>query len=68
LGFGIAMNTRGGPGLVLAAASYSAGLVSITGFMALTLTSILTAVMTDLYLRSELRNGRVPLPNQGNKL
>ena len=67
-GFGIAMNTRGGPGLVLAAASYSAGLVSITGFMALTLTSILTAVMTDLYLRSELRNGRVPLPNQGNKL
>ena len=68
LGFGIAMNTRGGPGLVLAAASYSAGLVSITGFMALTLTSILTAVMTDLYLRSELRNGRVPLPHQGNKL
>lgn len=67
LGFGIAMNTRGGPGLVLAAASYSAGLVGITGFMALTLTSILTAVMTDFYLRSARRNGRMPVPNPQNQ-
>lgn len=51
LNFGIAMNTRGGPGLVLAAASYSIGLVGITGFAAMTLASIITALLTDLHLK-----------------
>lgn len=52
LDFGIAMNTRGGPGLVLAAASYSIGLVGISGFAAMTLASIVTALTTDLYLKT----------------
>jgi Kef-type K+ transport system membrane component KefB len=52
LSFGIAMNTRGGPGLVLAAASYSIGLVGITGFTAMTLASVITAFITDVYLKT----------------
>lgn len=55
LDFGIAMNTRGGPGLVLAAASYSVGLVGITGFAAMTLASILTALVTDLHLKAVIK-------------
>ena len=51
LDFGIAMNTRGGPGLVLAAASYSTGLIGLTGFAAMTLASIATAIFTDIYLK-----------------
>jgi Kef-type K+ transport system membrane component KefB len=52
LSFGIAMNTRGGPGLVLAAASYSIGLVGITGFTAMTFASVITALITDLHLKT----------------
>lgn len=49
--FAIAMNTRGGPGHVLAAAAYSGGLVGPTGFVALLTASILTALLTEIYLK-----------------
>ncbi|MFK0167053.1 cation:proton antiporter [Rhizobium sp. NPDC090279] len=51
LDFAIAMNTRGGPGLVLAAAAYSSGIVGPTGFVALVTASILTALLTEIYLK-----------------
>lgn len=51
LDFAIAMNTRGGPGLVLASASYSSGLVGPTGFVALLTASILTAILAEIYLK-----------------
>jgi Kef-type K+ transport system membrane component KefB len=51
LDYGMALNTRGGPGLVLAAASYAEGLIGMTGFFALTAASIVTAIGTDLYMR-----------------
>ncbi|MDT8999690.1 cation:proton antiporter [Paucibacter sp. APW11] len=52
LDYGIAMNTRGGPGLVLAGSAYAAGLIPITGFVALTSASVLTALVTELYLKA----------------
>lgn len=46
----IAMNTRGGPGLVLAATAYSTGVIGLSTFLALVVTSILTAVVSQAYL------------------
>jgi Kef-type K+ transport system membrane component KefB len=51
LDFGIVMNTRGGPGLVLAAAAYAEGIIGATGFITLTAASVLTAIMTEAHLR-----------------
>jgi Kef-type K+ transport system membrane component KefB len=50
LDYAIAMNTRGGPGLVLAAAALSAGIIGISTFLALVAASILTSVVTESYL------------------
>ena len=50
LDYAVAMNTRGGPGLVLAAAAYSTGLIEINTFLALIAASIVTAYISEAYL------------------
>lgn len=54
LDYGIAMNTRGGPGIVLASVAHAAGIIDERMFTALILASILTSLGTGLWLRWRL--------------
>jgi Kef-type K+ transport system membrane component KefB len=54
LDYGIAMNTRGGPGIVLASVAHAAGIIDERMFTALVLASILTSLGTGLWLRWRL--------------
>ncbi|MBD9373698.1 cation:proton antiporter [Rhizobium sp. ARZ01] len=51
LDYGIAMNTRGGPGIVLASVARAANIIDDRMFTALVLASILTSLATGLWLR-----------------
>ncbi|WP_378942250.1 cation:proton antiporter [Mesorhizobium sp. ANAO-SY3R2] len=58
--YGVAMNTRGGPGIVLASVAYAAGIIDDRMFTALVLASILTSFATGIWLRWRLaRNPNV---------
>ncbi|WVT75564.1 cation:proton antiporter (plasmid) [Sinorhizobium chiapasense] len=60
LDYGVSMNTRGGPGIVLASVAYAAGIIDGRMFTALVLASILTSFATGLWLRWRLvRNPKV---------
>lgn len=52
--YGIAMNTRGGPGIVLASVALAAGIIDDRLFTALVLASILTSLAAGLWLRWRL--------------
>jgi Kef-type K+ transport system membrane component KefB len=54
LDYGIAMNTRGGPGIVLASVAYAAGIIDGRMFAALVVASIVTSLLTGLWLRWRL--------------
>ena len=54
LDYGVAMNTRGGPGIVLASMAHAAGIFDERMFTALVLASILTSLATGLWLRWRL--------------
>jgi Kef-type K+ transport system membrane component KefB len=51
LDFGITMNARGGPGIVLASVAYAAKIIDEALFVALVLVSILTSLMAGVWLR-----------------
>jgi hypothetical protein len=48
------MNTRGGPGIVLASVAHAAGIIDARMFTALVLASILTSLATGTWLRRRL--------------
>jgi len=52
--YGVAMNTRGGPGIVLASVAHGAGIINEHMFTTLVLASILTSLLTGLWLRWRL--------------
>jgi Kef-type K+ transport system membrane component KefB len=52
--YGVAMNTRGGPGIVLASVAQAAGIINARMFTALVLASIVTSLATGLWLRWRL--------------
>jgi Kef-type K+ transport system membrane component KefB len=52
--YGVAMNTRGGPGIVLASVAYAAGIIDERFFTALVVASIITSLATGLWLRWRL--------------
>jgi Kef-type K+ transport system membrane component KefB len=54
LDYGVAMNTRGGPGIVLASVAHAAGIIDGRMFTALVLASILTSLATGIWLRRRL--------------
>ncbi len=54
LDYGVAMNTRGGPGIVLASVAHAAGIIDDRMFTALVLASILTSLATGLWFRWRL--------------
>lgn len=51
LDFGMTMNARGGPGIVLASLAYAAKIIDEALFVALVLASILTSLMAGAWLR-----------------
>jgi len=55
--YGIAMNTRGGPGIVLASVAHAYGIINDTFFVTLVLASILTSLFTGAWLRWVVRRG-----------
>src|SRR5690606_21486530 len=55
--YGIAMNTRGGPGIVLASVTHAAGIIDDRMFTALVLASIITSLATGCWLRLRLVRG-----------
>jgi len=54
LDYAVAMNTRGGPGIVLASVAHAAGIIDDRMFTALVLASILTSFATGLWFRWRL--------------
>jgi len=54
LDFGVVMNARGGPGIVLASLAYAAGIIDQYLFVALVMTSILTSLIAGIWLRRRL--------------
>lgn len=57
---GIAMNARGGPGIVLATVAFEAGIINQTFFSALVVIAIVTSLMTGFWLKFVL-NKKWPL-------
>jgi K+:H+ antiporter len=68
LGLAVAMNARGGPGIVLATVTFAAGLVNEKFFTALILLSIFTSQIAGFWLdRTFVRRGRsleTPVPDE----
>jgi Kef-type K+ transport system membrane component KefB len=52
---GVAMNARGGPGIVLASVAFEAGIIAPTFFTALVLTAIATSIAAGWWLARALR-------------
>lgn len=57
LNFGIAMNTRGGPGIVLASVALEAGIITETLYVTLVVTALLTSLATGAWFRRLIRQG-----------
>jgi Kef-type K+ transport system membrane component KefB len=55
--YGIAMNTRGGPGIVLASVAHAFGIINDAFFVTLVLASITTSLFTGAWLRWAVRRG-----------
>jgi len=53
----IALNARGGPGIVLASVAFSAGIIGETLFVTLVLVAILTSAFTGYTLRYLIGKG-----------
>lgn len=57
LNLGVAMNARGGPGIVLATVAYDLGIISEPFFSALVMLAIVTSLAAGYWLRFVLRRG-----------
>ena len=49
--YAVAMNTRGGPGIVLASVAFDFGIVDQRVFVALVLAAIITSLLTGVWFR-----------------
>ena len=54
LDYGLVMNSRGGPGIVLASVAYAALIIGPEMFVALVLSSILTSLLAGLWLKQRI--------------
>jgi len=57
INLGVAMNTRGGPGIVLATVAFDLGIINETFFSALVLIAIVTSLVAGYWLRFVLSRG-----------
>lgn len=56
--FGVAMNTRGGPGIVLASIALHAGIIGEDFYVTLVIAALLTSLFTGVWFRWLLQRGR----------
>ncbi|MFB7057108.1 cation:proton antiporter [Streptomyces vinaceus] len=64
----IAMNARGGPGIVLATLAYDAEIINATLFTTLVLTAVFTSLMAGSWLERAVRAGQLPRTNGADPL
>ena len=64
--FAVAMNTRGGPGIVLASVAFETGLVDERMFVTLVLTAVTTSIAAGAWFRYIVQRG-IPLMSEQNK-
>ncbi len=64
LNFAVAMNARGGPGIVLASVAFDAGIVSSSFFAALVMLAVVTSLVAGAWLDRVVRRG-LPLRERG---
>jgi Kef-type K+ transport system membrane component KefB len=57
INFAVAMNTRGGPGIVLATIAFDIGIINQTFFVTLVLIAIITSLMAGYWFKYVLRKG-----------
>ncbi|MEN9626468.1 MAG: hypothetical protein RL557_796 [archaeon] len=57
LNFGVAMNTRGGPGIVLATVAFDVGIINETFFVTLVLIAIITSLFSGIWFKYILSKG-----------
>lgn len=57
LNFGVAMNTRGGPGIILATIAFESGIINEAFFVALILVSIMTSLISGAWFEFVLNKG-----------
>lgn len=55
----VALNARGGPGIVLASVTYDAGIINGQFFTTLVLTAVITSLMAGSWLERSLRRGQL---------
>ncbi|MFJ6798113.1 cation:proton antiporter [Streptomyces sp. NPDC091268] len=60
LNLAIAMNARGGPGIVLATLAYDAEIINATLFTTLVLSAVVTSLMAGSWLERAVKNGLLP--------
>jgi len=68
INLGVAMNTRGGPGIVLAAVAFDLGIINETFFAVLVAIAIVTSLMAGYWLRFVLSKGWNLLGNSTDNL
>jgi Kef-type K+ transport system membrane component KefB len=59
----VALNARGGPGIVLASLAYDAGIVNATFFTTLVLTAVLTSLIAGSWLERTAHRHLAPMPS-----
>ncbi len=55
--FGVAMNTRGGPGIVLASIALEAGIIDTSFYVSLVLTALITSLISGMWFRRAKTQG-----------
>ncbi len=61
--FGITMNARGGPGIVLATVAYNYGIINVEFFTVLILTTMLSSLIAGYWLRGEQKKDETIFEN-----
>jgi Kef-type K+ transport system membrane component KefB len=57
LNYAVAMNARGGPGIVLASVALSAGIINLNFYAMIIMLSVVSSLLAAIWLGSRLRNG-----------
>jgi hypothetical protein len=53
----VALNARGGPGIVLASLAFDAGIIGLSFYTSLVLLALVTSVLAGSWLEAALRHG-----------
>jgi Kef-type K+ transport system membrane component KefB len=57
LNFAVAMNARGGPGIVLASVALSAGIINLNFYAMVIMLSVVSSILAAVWLGSRLHHG-----------